>query len=471
MTIWQPDLTHRIGPRYRAIADALMTDVREGRLRPGDRLPTHRDLAWRLGVTVGTVSRAYDEAQRRGLIAGEVGRGTFIQPLTPLVPVDPGPTRPASDPMPDQTPPAGGLINFSNNYPVPGAEARLLAGTLRDIAAEADLGELLRYQPHGGRSAGREAGALWLRRAGIDADPERLVITGGGQHALATVLAATTNPGDTAATEALTYPGVRAACHQRHVRLEGIAMDEIGILPDAFAAVCRATPPRVLYLTPNLHNPTAGVLPLDRRKAIVEIARAHDVTIVEDDVYGFLIDAPPAFVTLAPERSIYVTSLSKSTAPGLRIGYVLAPRDRYDRLAAAIRSTIWMAAPLMVEIATRWLQDGTIAQLAAAKRQEATRRQSLARQVLGNRYTSQPSAYHLWLPMPEAWRAEDFATEARRRGVGVTASSAFAVMRHGIPQAVRLCLGAPADIATVERGLRVIADLLREQPDSCLSVV
>ncbi|HWK46074.1 MAG TPA: PLP-dependent aminotransferase family protein [Stellaceae bacterium] len=470
MTIWQPDLTHWTGPRYRAIADALTADVREGRLRPGDRLPTHRDLAWRLGVTVGTVSRAYDEAQRRGLIAGEVGRGTFIR-SPPFASNDPVPRAAAGPTTTDLTTSTREVINFSNNYPVPGAEAELLGGILRDIAAEADLGELLRYQPHGGRPADKEAGALWLRRAGIEADPDRLLITGGGQHALTTVLAAIVNPGETAAAEALTYPGVRAACHLHHVRLEGIAMDEIGILPDAFAAACRATPLRMLYLTPNLHNPTAGVLPLDRRNAIVEIARAHDVTIVEDDVYGFLIDAPPAFTTLAPERSIYITSLSKSTAPGLRVGYVLAPRDRYDRLAAAIRSTIWMAAPLMVEIATRWLRDGTIAQLATTKRAEATRRQTLARQILGNRFVSQPSAYHLWLPMPEAWRAEDFAAEARRRGVGVTASSAFAVMRHGIPQGVRLCLGAPAEAATVERGLRLIADLLREQPDPCLSVV
>jgi DNA-binding transcriptional MocR family regulator len=466
--MWQPDLEQWSGPRYRAIADALTVDVREGRLRPGERLPTHRDLAWRLGVTVGTVSRAYEEAGRRGLIAGEVGRGTFIRLQEPAVAIPDGAERAHGGRVTQ----SDDLIDLSLNHPMPGTETALLSETLRQIASGADLESLLRYQPHSGRLIDREAGAHWIAQAGIAVDPDRLVITGGGQHALATVLAATTSPGDVIATEALSYPGIRAASHLRHVRLEGIALDQDGILPDALAAACRSMPIRVLYLTPNLHNPTAGILPLERRLAVVEIARTHDLTIVEDDVYGFLIDRPPAFASLAPERSIYVTSMSKSTAPGLRVGYVLAPKDRHDRLSSAIRSTIWMAAPLMVEIVTRWIRDGSVDRLATEKRQQAILRQTLARKILGaETFNSRPSAYHLWLPMPEAWQAEDFTAEARRRGVAVSPSTAFAVTRHGVPQGVRLCLGAPADAPTVERGLRIIADLLHQEPDPFGSII
>ena len=92
MTNWTPDLSGRNGPRYRAIADALAEDVRGGRLAAGTRLPTHRDLAWRLKMTIGTVSRAYAEAERRGLVAGEVGRGTYVRRLAGIAPIMPGDT-------------------------------------------------------------------------------------------------------------------------------------------------------------------------------------------------------------------------------------------------------------------------------------------------------------------------------------------------------------------------------------------
>ncbi|HLZ68221.1 MAG TPA: PLP-dependent aminotransferase family protein [Aliidongia sp.] len=460
MTIWQPDPARFTGPRYRAIAEALADDVREGRLRPGDRLPTHRDLAWHLKVTVGTVSRAYAEAERRGLIAGEVGRGTFI--------------RGAEPPMPSalpREPERSALVNLAQNHPMPGEETALFAETLREIANGHDVGELLRYQNHTGLPPAREAGAAWLSLTGADPTPERIVVTAGGQHCLATILGAYANPGDVVATEAMTYPGLKAACQLRQVRLEGIAVDAEGILPDAFAAACRQWPIRMLYLTPNISNPLAGTLSAERRKAIVETARRHDVLIVEDDVYGFLIDRPTPFAALAPERTFLVTSLSKSAAPGLRIGYILAPADRVDRLALAVRSTIWMVPPLMVEIATRWITGGIAERLATAKRREAAHRQVLARRILGAAVLGEPNAYHLWLPLDERWRASEFVTEARRRGIAVTGANAFTVGRVASMNGVRVCLGSVADLGTLEAALGTIRDLRDAEPDPLESVV
>jgi DNA-binding transcriptional MocR family regulator len=252
MTMWQPDLTPFPGPRYRAIAEALAADLRAGRLQPGDRLPTHRDLAWVLKVTVGTVSRAYAEAARRGLIDGEVGRGTFIRPPPPpSLAVE----RPASD----------AVINLAQGHPVPGREATLLSEGLRALAGGPDLVELLRYQPHQGRAADRAAAASWLEQGGVPAAPERIIVTIGAQHAIATILGALTSPGDCVATEALTYPGFKAACQLRQLRVEGIAVDQEGLLPDALAAACRALPIRLVYCSPNLCNPLAGTLSLERR--------------------------------------------------------------------------------------------------------------------------------------------------------------------------------------------------------------
>ena len=462
MTIWQPDLDRFPGPRYRAIAEALAHDMHAGRLRPGDRLPTHRDLAWHLKVTVGTVSRAYAEAERRGLITGEIGRGTFIRGKE-----TPAPSAQAAERSAEPS----ALLNLAQNHPIPGDEAALFAETLRAIADEPDIGELLRYQNHTGLPPARAAGAAWLSLTGAPAVAEQVLVAAGGQHCLATLLGALTNPGDVVATEAMTYPGLKAACQLRQVRLEGIAVDADGILPDAFAAACRQWPIRMLYLTPNISNPLGGVLPLERRQSLVEIARRHDVLIVEDDVYGFLVDRPLPFAALAPERTFLVTSLSKIAAPGLRIGYILAPADRVDRLALAVRSTIWMVPPLMVEIATRWISGGIAERLAVTKRREAAQRQMLARRVLGPDVMGHPNAYHLWLPLEERWRASEFVTEARRLGIAVSGANTFTVGRVAPMNGVRVCLGTVADLGTLERALTTLRDLRDAGPDPLMSVV
>src|SRR5260370_10779139 len=172
MTSWLPDLSRFSGPRYRAIAEALAADIRDGRLTPGTRLPTHRDLAWRLHVTVGTVSRAYAEAERRGLIGGEVGRGTYVR--------EPASARVLSFMRPQ--PERADFVDLSFNYPMVGEEAPAVAAVLTRLAASNDLDPLLHYCPSAGRRADREAGAAWIARSGLDAKPQRVIVTTSGPH-------------------------------------------------------------------------------------------------------------------------------------------------------------------------------------------------------------------------------------------------------------------------------------------------
>ncbi len=464
MTNWLPDLARFAGPRYRAIAEALAADIRDGQLTPGTRLPTHRDLAWRLHVTVGTVSRAYAEAERRGLIGGEVGRGTFVR--------EPASARVLSFARPEPERPD--FIDLSFNYPIVGDEAPALAAVLSRLAGSNDLAALLHYSPSAGRAADREAGAAWIARGGLETAAERIVLTNGGQHALATVLSALLRAGDTLATECLTYPGMRALANLLDLRLVGLAMDDDGLLPDAFESACRGGAIKALYTMPTLHNPTTAILPEERRRAIAGIARRYGVAIVEDDVYGFLLDTPPMpIANLVPELGFFVGSTSKSMAPGLRVGYVHAPLAWVDRLAAAMRATTYMATPLMAEIASLWINDGIADAFVAAKRRAAQVRRRVVETVLaGACFRSHPAAFHLLLSLPDTWHADDFAAEARRRGVGLTPAAAFAVGRGSAPNAVRLCFGTPAGEALLQRGLRLVADLLTEAPQQAdLAVV
>jgi DNA-binding transcriptional MocR family regulator len=462
MTNWLPDLATRRGPRYRAIADALADDIRSGALPAGTRLPTHRDLAWRLKVTVGTVSRAYAEAARRGLLAGEVGRGTFVRAAagTPV----------AFHPEPQDT---GDFVDLGVHRPHGASEAALLAAALRELAADPALDALMEYQPHAGHVAERAAGARWIARsAALTAKPEQVVVTASGQHAMAAVLAALCEPGDVLAVEALTYPGIRAAASLLHLKTVPVALDEEGALPDAFAALCRTGRVRALYTLPTLHNPTTATMPVERRRSLAEVAERHAVMLIEDDVYGFLAERPlPPLASFAPEHAFYLTSTSKSFLPALRVGYVHCPPALIERVAAAVRATTYTAPPLMARLASRWIEDGTADRLAREKRDEMARRQALAQRLLARwRYRSAPGAAHLWLSLPEPWEGEAFAAAARRRGVGVTPAAAFAVGRH-VPRAVRVCIGTPPTADLLERGLTRLAALLAAAPEPYLSVV
>jgi DNA-binding transcriptional MocR family regulator len=455
--MWMPDLRQRSGPRYLAIAEALAEEARGGRLRPGTRLPTHRELADRLGVTVGTITRAYAEATRRGLVSGEVGRGTFV--------------RAAARPALLAHAPDASLVDLSANLP-PGAaapaEAATLARTLSALARRKDLGRLLAYPPEGGAPEHRAAGAEWVRRAGFPVTADRVLVTSGSQHGMTAVFASLFAPGDVVATESLTYPGMKTLAGLLALRLQGVAMDEHGLRPDAFAAACRARRPKALYCVPTLQNPTTAVMPVDRRQEIAAIARAHDVLIVEDDVHGRLLARPvQPLSTFAPDISVYVTGTAKVIAPGLRVGFIVAPPALGPRIAAGIRGTTWMAAPLMAEIASRWIQDGTAESILARKRREAGARYRLAAKAL-ERFAVQAhaDAYHLWLAVPRPWRADGYAEAARRAGVAVTPASAFAVGRGAAPEAVRLCLGAAADKAALARALGILAGLLTTAPEA-----
>ena len=457
MTMWTPDLRQRAGPRYLAIAEALAEDAGGGRLHPGTRLPTHRDLADRLGVTVGTITRAYAEATRRGLVTGEVGRGTFV--------------RARGRPAAVVAVPEAGLIDLSANLPPAAAvkqEAATLARTLAALSRRQDLGRLLAYPPEGGAREHRAAGAEWIRRGGFATTVERVLVTSGSQHGMTAVFAGLFAPGDVVATEALTYPGMKTLAGLLALRLQGVAMDEQGLRPDAFAAACRARRPKALYCVPSLQNPTTAVMPASRRQEIAAIARHHGVLIVEDDVHGRLLARPHApLSTFAPDNSVYVTGTSKVLAPGLRVGFTVAPPALSPRIAAAIRGTTWMAAPLMAEIASRWIQDGTAETILARKRKEAAARYRIARKAL-ERFAIQahPEAYHLWLALPKPWRAESYVEAARRAGVAVTAASAFAVGRGAAPEAVRVCLGGARDQDELGRGVARLAALLAGSPEA-----
>ncbi|HEU4954913.1 MAG TPA: PLP-dependent aminotransferase family protein, partial [Gemmatimonadales bacterium] len=372
--MWSPALPINAEPKYQALLDALLRDVESGALPPGTRLPPQRELAERLGVAIGTVGRAYAVAEQRGVVSGEVGRGTFVRGPEPAV--EPGAVEEEDDPD---------VIDLSKSRLVRDPRVGSAGARLQSLAQRPDLDRLLDfYQPAPGMARHREAGARWISRTGLAVPAERVVITSGAQHGVATVLASLAKPGELVLAEHVTYTGMKAIASLLHLQLRGLPLDGEGLLPEAFEAACREGAPRALYCMPTLHNPTGRTMPLGRRQAIVEIAERYDVALVEDDVYGFLPDKPlPPLAALAPASAYYVTSTSKSMAPGLRVGYVAAPESRVDRVAAVIRASTWLIAPLLAELASDWIERGEADAMVAWKREETAARHAAAVRILG----------------------------------------------------------------------------------------
>jgi DNA-binding transcriptional MocR family regulator len=326
MTIWSPRLPESDAPIYGRIADALERDVRSGMLIPGSQLPTHRELARELGITSVTVTRAYSEAARRGLVESSTGRGTFVRSVRRDAVVS------------EEIDLATNTVSIPLPIPSPGmlqrAASMLMNGT---------------YAVSVGTERHRAAGAAWLCQASSirKTDPSRVVVTAGTQHALFLALAATTKPGDTVFTEALTYHGVKSVASVLHLKLEPLPLDRYGLVPDALERAARGRVAKVLYTIPSLHNPTTIVMPEKRRREIAAVAEHYGLTIIEDDVSGFLLDkTPPSIASFAPDRTIFISGLGKAIGAAMRVGYLVAPDALLQRVQNALNATVLFSSPV-----------------------------------------------------------------------------------------------------------------------------
>jgi len=282
----------------------------------------------------------------------------------------------------------------------------------------------------------------------------------GAQHGLSVALEAVARAGDCVLAEELTYPAFRPLAESRGLRIQPVALDEKGIVPGSLKAACRKSRPKALYLVPTLHNPTAHTLSEERRAAIVEIAHRHDLFIIEDDVYRMLQpEAPLPIAKIAPERTIYVTSLSKSFVPGLRLGYVVGPPELHSRLVGAVDNSIWMLPPITVALATHWVLHGEFDSIVNGKRKEAAARQALAAGILpADRLSTASTSYHLWLKTNG--NAESFTLRAREKGVVVIPGSSFYLGSGRPPEAVRVSLSAARDRSVLVTALERLRDVI-----------
>lgn len=484
---WLDGVDTMPGPKYKAIAQRITEAVGTGDLKPGDRLPPQRELAWALECTVGTISRAYAEAERRGLLGGEVGRGTYIRG-------EPGATtpdsrgisdywhspslesldiqRPLSDGMEgiaDWSADAGpgaretGPIGLNHDYPPLGVECLETSRTMTELSSDPVLMEMLSYQPHAGLGRHRAAGAKWIARRGVQANADNVVVSTGAHNGILATLSAITRTGDTIAAEALSYPGIKAIAGMLGLRLMPVALDAEGLIPEALDALCRQHKIAALYTVPTLQNPTNAIMSETRREAISAVAVKHGLPVVEDDIFGMLAkDAPAALSAFLPEDlAFYVCSISKTLAPGLRVGYVHGPRRQTAQIAAALRTSSWMASPFTAEIGTRWIESGAADRILASHLREIEARRGMTLDAFdGFDVTCPPGALHAWIRLPSPWRVGELVAEAQNQGVILPPTDSFMIGGGETPHAVRLSYCPPRHRDRLREGLEALLNLL-----------
>jgi DNA-binding transcriptional MocR family regulator len=438
---------------YLKLADAVAAEIAGGALKPGDRLPPQRTFAYERKIAASTASRVYTELLRRGLVVGEVGRGTFISDE-------------ARRGSAASTEPRGARIDLEFNYPLLPKQSALIAKSLEGLNRPDALDAALRQATSIGTQTARNIAADYLTRQNRDWSPkaEQMVFTANGRQCIAAALAAVVPPGGRCGVEALTYPFIKGIAARLGITLVPLAMDEHGVRPDAAQKAHREVHLSALYVQPIIQNPLGMTMPPSRRADLLRVVEKLDLTVIEDMVYGFLDDVPP-LAALAPDRCVVLDSLSKKVAPGLSLGFVVPPLRLRENVMASVRSGGWTASGFAFAATQHLMGDGTAAELARLKRIDARHRQKIAVDCLaGFEIQTNSKSYHLWLTLPPHWRSQTFVAAAARRDIALTPSTTFAVTPGHAPNAIRLALAAPP-VEQLEAGLRTLSGMLNAKEE------
>ncbi|HSI39550.1 MAG TPA: PLP-dependent aminotransferase family protein [Xanthobacteraceae bacterium] len=453
---WTPGPLDRALPPYLALLQALENDIRSGALPPGTQLPPHRALASQVGLSLSTVTKAYREAGVRGTVIGRIGQGTFVAASKPA----------HASRGTDQIANLG--VNLSPNVDQRG----VLRGAFAELSRGNGLDGLFASDAHQGLAEHRTELAKWLATPAFQPAAEHIFATNGAQHGLDLALGTLCRRGDVVLVEELTYVGFKALASLYGYRLEPVAMDEEGLLPEALDARLRETGARVVYAMPTLHSPTARTMSAGRRRAVADVVARHDVHLIEDDVYGFLLDAKPEPIAgLIPERTIYLASFSKIFELGFRAGVMSVPPALLERAQLAMRASAWSATPLLFDVALRLIRSGAMERLIGELRRECRWRTALFHRIFPEQKLPHRGAlagYHVWLELAGGWTAQDLFFAARNQGVLLTPPGS-AMAAGGMERGVRLCLGA-CGRAELERALVTLRHMLDRPVASLFSV-
>lgn len=462
MTTWLPQLTGGADPIYIQLADCIESDIDAGVLASGSKLPPQRNLAFDIGVTVGTVGRAYALLRERGLANGEVGRGTYVRRRGSEAAAPSIATHPQSNIEGTRLfDPPSGKLRFDSTAACDVGQGAVLGAMMAEIAEDfpSEIAAYTRrFYDHW-----FEAGSQWLARGAFKPDPASVVPTLGAHAAIMAVISAITSPGDHVVHEHLTYTQITRSSELIGRRTALVRSDSQGVVPEEFERLCARQHPRIAFFMPTAQNPTLSIMPEDRRRQIAEIAHHYNVWLIEDDLYGSLTDdRTPLLAEFAPDRTFVVGGLSKSVAAGIRGGWIACPPPLSHRIRVAHKMITGGLPFVLAELCARMVISGEASRIRERTIRETNRRLAMASRALtGAQFDSLPNVPFLWLSLPEPWLSGTFKKAAFQEGVLIDDEDEFRAGRSDqVHHRVRIGISAEPDADDVLRGVETIRRLL-----------
>lgn len=459
--MWNPKIINTDIVLYVAIADAIERDIKLGILKPKEKMPSQRWLAKKIGVNLTTISRAYKEGQKRGLISGTIGSGTFVL---------------QQDKKNISLPEIIGNNDEIIELGLVGSvrvEGYNLSKQLKTIVEENRLDSLLDYVPSQGMQRHREAAAKWITEYGFEEDSHRIVICAGAMHAINCCLLGFFTPGERIAVDSLTFTGFKNAAQLNHIKLQPIEMDSQGMIPESLENMCKKFSIKGIYLMPNMQNPTAIVMSAERKKAIADIIIRYELILIEDDIYSFTnLTDHKALSTLVPNNGIFICGISKALFPGLRIAFTVVPERFLYKFTQAVTNTVWMAPPISAEIVTGLIESGIATEIMNKKNEVITHRLKIAKKILKDfSFQATENSMFLWLTLPDGWSCADFENTALMNRIRVISAYKFYVGNQLPPNAVRISLGWVKNDEQLIKGLKGLVSILNQYPPQLTSPV
>ncbi len=464
-TIWFPDLSAADGPKYIALATAIRDAIVSEQLEVGERLPPVRELGWQLKVTPGTVARAYTKLTDEGRLSAAVGRGTFVA---------------APEPKSNLGHSALPVVEVAVRPTHTVERIELLSPLLPDVGQESLIRQcyarmaqtandsLIRYPSQATEARAKQAIFGWLEDVQLGRfTAEDIVLAHGGQNAIMLILQTLLkDPKPVIFAEDLTYAGFRHAARLLRAGVVGLRCDRDGVRPDALEAACKTHGPQVFCTSPEVHNPTTGFTGLARRQELADVARRYNCPVLEDDCYHVRGSGLPSYRALLPELGWYVSSLSKSLTPSLRVGFALAPANKTQALRRAAQFNHFGLAVTICDLAEMVLQSPDLAKIRSLMREQVNRYVHTAVNILGGFDLKwREDVPFLWLQLPRGWRASHFCRAAEKQGIRLRSADDFALLDGRAPHAVRITVNGQLSLEVFEQAMHVLEGLLNNPPD------
>ena len=446
-TKWTGSINLKGRSKYTALADELRNLIFSAELKPAQKLPPVRELAFQLSVTPGTVARAYKLLIEEGRFEAVVGRGTFVRANT----------RSTSTPKPS-------LLNLDTFFLPDCGQTDLIRQGFRNFADNSSDHDHLVYAHRTQSYKVRKAFARFVGDAPIGPFKEEdIVITHGGQHAIMACLQAL-NKKETpkVAIEELSYFGFQEAVELVNLETASIGRDSEGPRLDHFENIAKSGEVSLFLTSSEVHNPTTDTISRDRRVALAKIAERYEINVIDDHCHRLNVPEAELFRALLPEQGWIIATPAKSISAALRVGCVIAPRGRSSELSRAVLQATYGVSAAIKHVTQFVLSHPEYARIEDLVSKEIDVYLRTALNHLSDTTVKyKPSIPFFWVELPNTWRTTEFVQAAEKIGVLVDGADNFAVSGGRSPSAIRISVNAAFGLEVFENAIEKLAKLLR----------